>query len=512
MRAAAIILPLFSLRTGGDLGRGEIPHLAEIAKWMAEINHRVLQLLPLSELGPAETSPYSALSVFAIDPLYIALDGVAGISPADLDRARGHARRRMALFRPEVYALKMPLLRAAFLHFCREGTVQERRRFNRFSALNGHWLEDYVLYRALKERFSWVSWEDWPAELARREPDAIVRARAEMAEELEFYRYLQFLARRQWDSLNRMRKALEVVVAGDLAFCPSRDSADVWANQDLFLLERSVGAPPDDFNRKGQRWGLPMPNWPRMAADGFKWWRMRARFAAGMFDLLRVDHVVGFYRTYSYGSDPDDLGCFFPEEEDEQQAQGEKFFAMLKREAGADALIAEDLGTVPPWVKASLTALGIPGLKVFRWERENWGESDESFIAPADYPELAVATTGTHDTETLVRWWRATELEERAKLARALSLPPSARLTRPSLSFAMLDRMLRALYTSPARLVMAPLPDLLGQGARINLPGTVRENNWSYRMPVALDRLKHSPAMCARTAELRRLAQLGNRY
>lgn len=511
MRAAAIILPLFSLRSSADLGRGEIPQLAELGKWMAEIDHRVLQLLPLCELGPSETSPYSALSVFAIDPLYIALDDLPGISAADLSRARSRAQGRMALLRPEVYQIKMPLLGAAFEHFCRHGSVQERRGFDDFTARNRQWLDDYVLFRALKERFSWVSWEDWPPELAGREPQALARVGAEMAQTLAMYRYFQFLACRQWDDLSSMRKTLGLRIIGDLAFCPSRDSADVWANQELFLLERSVGAPPDDFNLKGQRWGLPMPNWPRMAADDFKWWRMRTRFAAGLFDLLRVDHVVGFYRTYSYGSDPDDLGCFFPEEEDEQCIQGENFVTMLKEEAGPDSLIAEDLGTVPPWVKTSLTAQGVPGLKVFRWERENWGEPDERFKPPASYPELAVAATGTHDTDTLVRWWRTTELEEREKLALALALPASVKLARPSLSLAMLDLILQTLYTSPARLVMAPLPDLLGQGARINLPGTVRENNWSYRMPVALDRLHSSSAMKARTAELRRLARLGGR-
>ena len=226
------------------------------------------------------------------------------------------------------------------------------------------------MFRALKERFNWTSWETWPAQIAQRDPAALAAVRRELAEPIEMYGYWQFIAHRQWSQMRAYASSHGALIGGDLAFSPRRDSAEVWANQDEFDLSRTVGAPPDGFNPKGQRWGLPLPNWDRMRARGFKLLRARARRASSLYDLIRIDHVVGLYRTFNFGSDPDAEGTFTPADEADQRLQGEEVIGAIKQEAGAAELIAEDLGTVPPWVRESLTRLGVPGYKVMQWERQ----------------------------------------------------------------------------------------------------------------------------------------------
>jgi 4-alpha-glucanotransferase len=510
MRAAAVLLPLSSLRRRDDLGRGEIPALGDLMVWLDRIGHRVLQLLPLCESAPGENSPYNALSVFALDPLLIGTGELAGVTPQAYAQARAQVGRRRSLSRRESWVIKGPLLAAAFAHFERHADPRARAEFAAYLEAERDWLEDYALFRALKEKLQWRAWESWPTALARRERDALDGARRELARPIAMYQYWQFLAACQWRALADRRRALAVRISGDLAFCPARDSADVWANQAQFRLDRCVGAPPDAFSPQGQRWGLPLPDWSAMVQDDFRWWRRRARHAASLYDLARIDHVVGFYRTYHYACDkPEAPGLFTPANTEAQRTQGERFIAMLKQEMGTGALIAEDLGAVPQWVKDSLGELEIPGLKVFRWEREHWGTTEERLISPAQYPHLAVATTGTHDTEPLAQWWREASLGERQKVRLAFNFPPrhpeASRLDQQEL-----DAILRPLYLSPACLAMIPMQDLFGWTGRVNRPGTISQRNWRYRLPVALEDFSGG-AMEARAAQLRQLAPLGRR-
>jgi 4-alpha-glucanotransferase len=511
-RAAAILLPLFSLRSDNDLGRGEIHQLRPFAQWMLSMGHRVVQLLPLSESAAGENSPYSALSVFSIDPLYISVSGLPGVAETNLAAARAQVGKRRSIPRAELRALKLPLLAAAFAHFRFHGDKDERAHFERFAADNHHWLDDYALFRALKDRLQWADWKQWPNEVKNLDHNVIAAARRELEWPIAMYSYWQYLARRQWDQARSELNAMGVSLAGDLAFLPACDSADVWANQHLFLHYRLVGAPPDAFSAKGQRWGLPMPNWPRMRADDLRWWRQRAHLAARMYDMLRIDHVVGFYRTYSFAADDDDAaGEFYPAEEEQQREQGEALFTMFKQEVGEDALIGEDLGTVPPWVRLSLTALGVLGLKVFRWEKTDWRTPRERFIALAMYPELSVAVTSTHDTETVAQWWREAPIVERQQLAKAINLPRQLNLAVPELDWTLLDAILEPLYASPSRLVLAPLQDLFGWEERINLPGSINDSNWTYRLPQTFEQLAGDPAIAQRAARLRQICERTHR-
>jgi 4-alpha-glucanotransferase len=509
-RSAGILIPLFSLRTRDDLGRGEILGLAPMIDFALSMGHRVIQLLPLDETGPDDLSPYSAMSVMAIDPTYISMSGLPGVGRVVLARAREAVGRARFVPRSIIRREKFALLERAYRATRARGGRDEGAQLDAFIEANAYWLHDYALFRALKERFNWTSWETWPVEIATRDPVAMALARRELADLIEMYGYWQFVAHRQWSQMRAYASSHGAFIGGDLAFSPCRDSAEVWANQDEFDLSRTVGAPPDGFNPKGQRWGLPLPNWNQMRAQGFKVLRARARHASSLYDLLRIDHVVGLYRTFNFGSDPDAPGIFTPANEDDQRRQGEEEIGTIKDEVGATELIAEDLGTVPPWVRVSLMHLGVPGYKVMQWERD-WGHGDEPFLSPATYPELSLATTGTHDTEPLTVWWHAQPISDREKFVRGLGLEGKVN-PRRMLEESARDAILALLYTAPSKLVITPIQDLFGWSARINRPGTTNDSNWTYRLPLTLERMRRSRAIQSDVARLREIAISSGRF
>ncbi len=510
-RIAGVLIPLFSLRTTDDLGRGETRALVPMADFALAMGHRMIQLLPIDETAPGETSPYSAMSVIAIDPLYISVGDLDGIEGADIEAARAAAGPGDPPDAIKLKTARMALLRKSFGHFAAHGNPDDRRAFEEFEHRNRQWLGDYALFRALKEKFCWSGWASWPDGLNRREPAALTAAGREFAQEISTYAWIQFVAHRQWSEVRTELARRGVLLGGDLAFSPARESAEVWANQQMFDLSRTVGAPPDAFSNDGQRWGLPMPNWTRMRADGFSLIRTRIRHARDLFDLLRIDHVVGLFRTYAFGDDAISPGAFDPLNEADQRAQGEEIIRAIKDEAGPLEIFAEDLGVVPPFVRESLKALAVPGYKVMRWERE-WNVAGQPFIAPATYSELSVATTGTHDTDAMAEWWREAGADERIQFVTSLKLEGALDARRKTLDHRAIDAILGALYAAPSRLTIAPIQDLFGWEERINTPGTVDASNWKWRLPFALDRLRKNLAVVQRCAALRAIASRTHRF
>jgi 4-alpha-glucanotransferase len=504
-RIAGIVVPLFSIRTRDDIGIGDIRSLRAMIDLTAAIGHRAIQLLPIDETPPDEASPYSALTLFAVDPIYVAPHDLSGIAPEDAARARRRLGNVPLSDRATIRAVRLELLEAAFERFKAEG--HEREVLEDFAARNRDWLADYALFRALKQRCSFASWEQWPDQALRRhESGAVAEARRTLAEPILKYSYWQFLAARQWDAVRKYAQTRGVMLGGDLAFLPGRDSAEVWANQESFDLERTAGAPPDAFNPTGQRWGLPAPSWDRMRAEGFPILKRRVRHARERFDLLRIDHVVGLYRTFEFGAAPDAGGAFKPAVEVEQRAQGEELVRMILEEAGTMTVVAEDLGVIPPFVHASLDTLGVPGYRLMRWQKADEGTPQERFVLPSAYPELSLATTATHDTTTLAAWWDELPRAEREQMLRMLKIGSADAATVP---FEVIhERMLAALYSAASKLVVVPLQDLLGWRGRINLPGTVGPANWSWRMPVDVEEALTAQAF---QESLRRLRDLVRR-
>jgi 4-alpha-glucanotransferase len=309
------------------------------------------------------------------------------------------------------------------------------------------------------------------------------------------------------------------------------DSADVWANQEMFARDLSVGTPPDAFSATGQDWGLPAYRWETVAASNFRWLRDRARRARELFDGFRVDHVIGFYRTYvrpiplpehasehagdntgsaSDAGEASDAAAavsnafFTPAEEHHQRALGEHIIGVF-RESGA-YIIAEDLGTVPDFVRESLERLQVPGYRVLRWERE-WHEPGQPFRQPAHYPARSLATTGTHDTDPLAIAWDDAPSDERAAIAALADLSNTDR----EFDNEVRDAVLKLLYASGSDLLVIPIQDLFGWRDRINTPATVGDTNWTWRLPWPVDRLDDEPEAHERAATLREWAAGTNR-
>ncbi|HZP40754.1 MAG TPA: 4-alpha-glucanotransferase [Candidatus Binatia bacterium] len=508
-RRGGILLPLFSLRGAHDWGIGEIDDLADLCDWLAAAGHRLLQLLPIVEMSLGERSPYAALTAFAIDPIYVAFDavedfaaagGVAAMSPADRAAvaALGSAT---AVDYDSVRAVKRRALERAFRHFLAHEWATGSTRaaaFRRFREEEAAWLADYGLFRACQEAHAGAAWTEWEPALRARAPEALATAGRDLAEQRLLHEYAQWIAAEQWAAARRRAAAAGVRLKGDLPFMVSANSADVWPRREEFHLDLTVGAPPDAFNADGQDWGLPAYRWDAMARNDYAWLRARAARAAELFDVFRLDHVVGYYRMFVIP--PGGRGRFVPPDEHEQLALGERLLRVVLAAARGTAVVGEDLGVVPPFVRRSLTALGIPGYRVLRWETEHG-----VFRDPVAYPALSVATTGTHDTSTLATWWEE-DLDDAGRRALA-AVPTFAALAGASPEFtpAVHDALLAGLYAAGSDLVVLPFQDAYGGRERINVPATVGAPNWGYRMPWTLRELRGAAGAALRD-RLRALA------
>jgi 4-alpha-glucanotransferase len=514
-RRAGLLIPLFSCSSTAGWGIGDIGDIPATTRWLADAGLRVLQLLPTNEMAPGQQSPYSAISAMAIDPIYISLrhvpDFVAlgGESSLDEDdRARlAQVRTAPRVDHHRVRKLKQAALRRSFERFVQTEwrcNTERARELRTFVAAQAWWIEDYAIFRAIHSREGERPWTEWDADLQRHEPGAIDRARRELANEVLCHQYLQWLASSQWQAARS--KAHGVALFGDLPFMVDGDSADVWARQHQFRLDASVGVPPDAFSATGQDWGMPVYKWDVIAGEDYRWLAERARRNADLYDGYRVDHLVGFYRTYGRPRDGS-VPFFTPPEEREQVSLGECLLEIF-RQSGAE-IIAEDLGTVPDFVRESLARVGVPGFRVFRWERR-WHDEGQPFRDPAEYPAVSVATSGTHDTEPLIVWWEQASDDERRKvnqLPTIQHLTSGAGVLEAPYNPNVRDVFIESLFASRSELVIFPIQDLFGWRDRINEPATVTDRNWSFKLPWPVDRLDEVPAARERQQALREWAR-----
>jgi 4-alpha-glucanotransferase len=514
-RQAGVLLPLFSIRSSGDWGVGEIPDLVPWARWCASAGFSVAMVLPVNEASRGQNSPYAALTAFAVDPVYVgvgaledfeAAGGVAALSREDqalLEAVRTSPGVRW----DDVRGLKHRALDLAFRRFERDEWAKRTgraRELEAFARSEAAWLDDYALFVSIHHLDQGGrSWLEWPQPLRDREPAALADARARLSRAILFHQWLQWQAEEQWHAARRAANAVGVELAGDLPFMVATDSADVWSRRGDFRLDARVGVPPDAFSATGQDWGLPVYRWDLMKREGYPWLTERARRMADLYGVYRVDHVVGLYRTYFFpndGSEP----AFVPATEEEQLANGETVLDLLSTGA---RVVAEDLGTVPTFVRTSLAKKQIPGYRVLRWER-HWDDPGQPFRDPAKWPAASVATTGTHDTDSTADWYEAMTGEERTAF---LALPPLAALRdRAPARFddAIRDAILELVYRSGSDLLLLPFQDAFGMRERVNVPGTVTAENWTYRIPLDLAAL-HADA--AARDRLRALAARSGR-
>ena len=500
-RRAGLLLPLSSIR-GPRSGLGSYADAGGVARWLRQSGSTLWQLLPLSEVSPGQDSPYAASSSCALEPVHIDIDSVEDLDGelTDDERRRLEADRSAARVDFEaIRSAKRSALRRAWERF-RDREIRTRsaraREFAMFQEEHRDWLPDWALYRALHDQ-RLKSWRDWEPPLRNREPQAVARAREELHDHIAALSYAQWVADSEWRRGRAEANSLGVKIVGDLPFMVAEDSADVWGLQHLFRFDTTVGVPPDAYSADGQDWGLPVPRWNEMREAGDPWLHTRAMRAAELYDAFRVDHVVGLYRTYARPIDGSPA-FFVPGDEKQQRAQGERILDLFGEKA---EVLAEDLGTVPDFVRQSLADIGIPGTKVLRWEVDDGIPRDVR-----KFPTISVAVTGTHDTESLHTWWEGLSDHDRREQLKQPFLDQLRGDTR-HYTDATRKALLELLYASSSDGILTPITDALGLRERLNTPGTVGSHNWTWRLPWRLGELETAPEAVAATRLLTHLAE-----
>ncbi|HUT86264.1 MAG TPA: 4-alpha-glucanotransferase, partial [Elusimicrobiales bacterium] len=381
-KSAGIFIPLFSMRSLSDWGIGDFKSFCSWIKWAEQNKISIIQILPINEIAPESTSPYSSLSAFAIDPIYLTVSEIKDVkeSPKILELIKSEKISRLisVLNQSEtveyanVRKLKYKIFTLAFERFFKNHWINNTERaleFKEFIKDNDYWVESYSVFRMLKDIHRWHSWTYWQVKLKSCDENFIKQYASHHSYKVLFYKYLQWLCDVELKTVSACAKKCNVSLFGDVPFMINQESADVWANQDIFDISLEIGSPPDDFNSVGQKWGLPSYNWWNLEASSFKWWRERVRFFCKFYDFFRMDHIVGFFRTWIISKRHKKPDFDLPNE-DEQKARGERFLSMICEEAKNSCPVAEDLGVIPDFVKETLLRFNIPGYKVFRWQLE----------------------------------------------------------------------------------------------------------------------------------------------
>jgi 4-alpha-glucanotransferase len=556
---AGILEPVFAIRTEEDLGVGDTEGVRQMIDWCHRRRLNIFQTLPINELGE-DNSPYNALSSLAIEPTTLALSPrhLPDLLQARFDEIASAetiaALRTGPVNYPAVKAIKRSLLEAAFKVFVeREWTrqTQRARQLQSFQSENSAWLSDYALFRVLMEENGHSSvWSRWRPEhqspqLARAWVKALPDKRRDALAQLQlFFMYVQWVAFDQWQALKAYGGSRKVYLMGDIPYGVGRFSADVWANPDIFDLDWSGGAPPektfkvDPFTEKwGQNWGVPGYYWDDLRLRGYDWWRTRVGNIQKVFHLYRIDHVLGFFRIYSFPWTPDRNAEFLPLNESEaaaktggrlpgfkpfpddtpdhkaaNQAQGEEILRVVLEASGESTVIAEDLGVVPDYVPPTLNKLGVPGFRIPMLFRDSNG----SYSDPQKYPRLSIAQPATHDHPPLAAgWaecWRNIDAGKnvegnRHELRRLMEFAGDGDGEPPrEFTDQLLEAFTRAIMNSSSWLVVFQITDVFGMTARFNTPGSVASSNWSYRLPHTVKELAADPVLERRASRFSTLA------
>jgi 4-alpha-glucanotransferase len=482
-RSSGILLHPTSLP--GEFGIGELgPEARQFLDFLVAAGQSRWQVLPL---GPTSfgDSPYQSFSAFAGNPLLLSTAALLDeglVTEADVATLRALPRDHID-FGPLIDA-KLALLRVAYAR------AQERVGM-KVGTWDAPWLGEYALFMALKDRHQGAVWSDWAPEFAHRDPTALERVSAELAESIGFYRFCQERFFAEWDELKREAHERGIAIIGDLPIFVAYDSADVWVHQDQFLLDERgrpegvAGVPPDYFSATGQLWGNPLYRWEVMARDDFGWWIERLRMALTQFDYVRIDHFRGFaaYWEIPAGDKTAVNGRWQP-------GPGASFFEAVARELGELPIIAEDLGLITVDVAELRERFHLPGMKVLQF-----APSDPlNPYLPHQYEPNYVVYTGTHDNDTTRGWWATATPDERAFLARYLGTTP----TDDTIAW----DLIRLALSTVARTAVVPLQDLLNLGSegRMNTPGK-EQGNWGWRFDGAL----LTPALAARLRDVTEL-------
>lgn len=467
-RSSGILLHITSLPSPygvGDLGQSA----RDFVDFLADAGQRYWQILPIAPTGYGD-SPYQATSTFAGNPYLIDPDELVKqglLTPAELALDWGEDETQTDF--GKLYALRLPLLKKAFLR------DTDNRNLADFCCAEAHWLEDYALFMALKTHFGGKPWSQWEADIRLRKPSAMTRYGEELAEDIAFQKWLQYRFYDQWQSLRSYANRKGVAIIGDIPIYVPLDSCDVWADPESFQLTRTrhprvvAGCPPDAFSKAGQYWGNPIYDWEKMEQDGFSWWLRRIGAAVRLFDVVRIDHFRG---VESYWSIPAHHKT--ARHGKWVKGPGMALIDAIRNAYPKASFIAEDLGFLTREVRQLVENSGFPSMKVLQFAFDS---REPSNYLPHFYGENCVCYTGTHDNPTLRQWYeesRETELD-RAYAEQYMNLPEGADFC---------EGIIRLGMASKADLFICQMQDWLNLGAeaRMNEPGTLKTQNWRWRM------------------------------
>lgn len=491
-RASGILLPVFSLPSPygiGTFGR----EAYRFVNFLAAAGQQYWQILPV---GPTSfgDSPYQSFSTFAGNPYFIDLELLQRrglLTETELLKAKLQRN-----FRQIDYALlfhnRFPLLRTAY----ERARELDEGALSRFRQRQAHWIEDYALFMALKAAFENKSWTEWPEDIRLRNPQALERWREQLAPECSYWAWLQMVFFRQWGALKRYANKKGIEIIGDLPIYVAQDSADAWANPDIFWFDEELnpvkvaGVPPDGFSATGQLWGNPLYRWDVLRERGYDWWVERVKMSLLVYDRVRIDHFRGFdtYYAVPYGDTTAERGEWM-------QGPGLELFLLLTEKLGGEydgklPIIAEDLGYLTDSVRELLRGSGFPGMKVLEFAFDSREESD---YLPHNYGHNCVVYTGTHDNDTVAGWFKSAS-------------PEDVRFCRDYLQLTRREGenwgFIRGAWASTADLAIAQMQDFLNLGseARVNTPSTLG-GNWCWR----LQRGQLTPQLAKRIRQMTRL-------
>lgn len=440
------------------------------------------QILPLSPTGFGD-SPYQGLSAFAGNPILISLERAAELgllTRKDLEEVPAFPDERVDY--GAVIDYKSRLLDKAFAKF-EHGDAGNLDAFGKFCKQEAHWLDDFSLFMALKDKNGLRPWYEWELDLATRRKDSLVRARQSLSVEIEAIKFRQWLFFEQWLSLKKYANERGIRIIGDIPIFVARDSSDVWSNTDLFFLDDKLiptvvsGVPPDYFSKTGQLWGHPLYRWEVIASKGYRWWIDRFRMGLNLADIVRIDHFRGFYNYWQVpaGEDTAVKGRWV-------NGPGGDLFRKVTAAMGQVAIVAEDLGDFDKRSRAGVDALqaefGFPGMKVLQFA---FSAGPEDPFLPHNMRRDSVAYTGTHDNDTTRGWYDGSSTPAERNYARKYMACSGADIAWD---------LIRLTWGCVADTAITTVQDLLslGNGSRMNLPGTVGPPNWCWRMnPGALN-------------------------
>ena len=438
---------------------------------LVKAGQKYWQVLPVGPTGYGD-SPYQSFSAFAGNPYFIDLDQLIeeklltrkecqacdfGDDPQDIDYGK-------------LYENRFKLLRKAY----ERANVGEDQEFEAYRRENAWWLDDYALFMAVKDRFDGVAWNEWAEDIRLRWSNAMDYYRRELYYEIEFYSYLQFVFMKQWKKLKNYANINGIEIIGDIPIYVAFDSADAWANPELFQFDAEnlptavAGCPPDGFSADGQLWGNPLYRWDYHRETGFDWWIRRIAYCSELYDVVRIDHFRGFDEYYSipYGDTTARNGHW-------EKGPGIALFEAAKNRLGELNIIAEDLGYITDSVKKLVADSGFPGMKVLEFAFDSREKSD---YLPYTYEKNSVVYTGTHDNETIAGWYAGLDKSDLKMCTDYMNIDriPGKEYHWDFIRLAML---------SVSDLCVIPIQDYLGldNRARINHPSTLG-TNWRWRL------------------------------